>query len=102
VIVPGGQVTEKPNVDDNQNTRPLAQNRIQAADRGYQSLQELFAAAEKEGKDTTPCEHLLELAEEYLQRAQENYEKGNFIAANYWALQATTLLEEAEECLKQL
>ena len=102
VIVPGGQVTEKPNVDDNQNTRPLAQNRIQSADRDYQSLLELFAAAEKEGKDTTPCEHLLELAEEYLQRAQENYEKGNFIAANYWALQATALLEEAEECLRQL
>jgi len=103
VNVPGpGQINDEPPTDPNEQMQPVADNRIQAADRTLESLQEQLAAAEREGKDTTPCKDLLELAEEYLRLAQENYEKGNFIAANYWALQATAMLEEAEKCLENL
>lgn len=103
VVVPGNSpTTEEPPTDYNQQVQPLANNRIQSAETGLQSLQDLIAAAENEGKDTTPCKILLELVEEYLQRAQENYEKGNYIAANYWALQATATLEEAEKCVENL
>ena len=103
VVVPGSNATtEEPPPDYNQQVQPLANNSIQTAETGLQSLQDLIAAAENEGKDTTPCKILLELVEEYLQRAQENYEKGNYIAANYWALQATATLEEAEKCIENL
>ncbi|MBU7016850.1 MAG: hypothetical protein HXS44_05030 [Theionarchaea archaeon] len=103
VVVPGPSAgAEEPPPDYNQQVQPLANNSIQSAETGLQSLQDLIAAAESEGKDTTPCKILLELVEEYLQRAQENYEKGNYIAANYWALQATATLEEAEKCIENL
>ncbi len=103
VVVPGpSATTEEPPPDYNQQVQPLANNSIQTAETGLQSLQDLIAAAENEGKDTTPCKILLELVEEYLRRAQENYEKGNYIAANYWALQATATLEEAEKCIENL
>ncbi|MBU7045154.1 MAG: hypothetical protein HXS54_01850, partial [Theionarchaea archaeon] len=103
VVVPSpSATTEEPPPDYNQQVQPLANNNIQTAETGLQSLQDLIAAAENEGKDTTPCKILLELVEEYLQRAQENYEKGNYIAANYWALQATATLEEAEKCIENL
>jgi hypothetical protein len=103
VKVPGpGQGTEEPPTDSNEQMQPVAGNRIRDARQALDMLQQQFAAAEDEGKDTTPCEKLLELVEEYLQRAQENFERGNYIAANYWALQATAALEEADKCLKNL
>lgn len=103
VTVPGANlIPEKPKPDPNEQMRPVANNRVLTVERSLESLRQQFAALEAEGKDTTPCEDLLALAEEYLARAQENYEKGNYIAANYWALQATAMLEEAEECLENL
>lgn len=103
VVIPGpGQMVEDNPSDPNEQMQPVADNRIQSAETALDLLEQQFAAAEGEGKDTTPCEELLELVEAYIQTAQENFERGNYIAANYWALQATAVLEEAEECLKNL
>ncbi len=96
------QPPEEPPPDPNEQMQPVADNRIQTVEDTLESLQEQFAALKEEEKDTTPCDALLELVEEYLERARENYEKGNYIAANYWALQATSTLEEAQECLENL
>lgn len=95
-------ITNETVPDHNEQMRPVANNRIRSVESDLEMLQEHFSTMEAEGKDTTPCERLLELVEEYLQRAQENFEKGNYIAANYWALQATEALEEAEKCLENL
>jgi hypothetical protein len=102
VKVPGAGQNPENNQDDNQQMQPVADNRLQAAEQALEALQLQLTNAQNEGKDTTPCEELFELVEVYLQRAQENYEKGNYIAANYWALQATKALDETEECLRNL
>lgn len=102
VVVPGSVQNPENIQDNNQQMQPVADNRLQAAEQALAVLQLQLANAQSEGKDITPCEELLELVEVYLQRAQENYDRGNYIAANYWALQATEALEEAEECLKNL
>jgi hypothetical protein len=101
-VLSSNVISNESALDSNEQVQPLANHRIQAVGRVLESLRQEFAALESEGKDITPCEELLELVEEYLQKAQENYEKGNYIAANYWALQAAAALEEAEECLENL
>lgn len=95
-------IVVKPPPNSNEQMQPVASHRIQQVRSVLESLQQQAAAAEEEGKNVEPCKEKLDLAEEYLQRAQDNYEKGNYIAANYWALQATEALEEAEECLENL
>ncbi|MBU7014057.1 MAG: hypothetical protein HXS52_01730 [Theionarchaea archaeon] len=102
VAIPGAaQLITKP-TDSNQQIQTLANNRIQEARNILESLNEQFALLESEGKDTTPCEDLLNQVEEYLRLAEENYQKSNYIAANYWALQATAAMERAEKCLDEL
>ncbi|MGC1120895.1 MAG: clostripain-related cysteine peptidase [Candidatus Methanofastidiosia archaeon] len=102
VTIPGpAQLINKP-TDYNQQIQSLANNRIQEARSMLESLNQQFASLESEGKDTTPCEELLEQVEEYLRLAEENYQRGNYIAANYWALQATAAMEKAEKCLDEL
>jgi hypothetical protein len=102
VIVRGLGQTEEPVTSPNEQMQPVADNRVQSAETLYDQLVQQFSTAEDEGKDTTPCEDLLELVEIYLERAQENYQRGNYIAANYWALQAAAAMEDAEECLDNL
>ena len=103
VVIPNPNlIVEEPPADPNEQMRPAADNRIRAAEADLESVEQQLAAAEEEGKDTTPCEALLEKVHEYLRLAQENYEKGNYIAANYWALEALALLEETEKCLEGL
>lgn len=102
VVIPGLNLVTEPVPNYNEQMQPVASHRIQVVEAALRSLQQRFAAAQTQGKDTTPCQALLDLVEEYLEKAKENFEKGNYIAANYWALQATAALEEAEECLENL
>ncbi|MBU7044102.1 MAG: hypothetical protein HXS47_10965 [Theionarchaea archaeon] len=103
VHVPGpSQITEESTPDPNEQLQPVASNRIQSTENALEILRQQFQAKMKEGKDVEPCEALLKLVEEYLATAKENFQKGNYIAANYWTLQATAALEEAEECLEDL
>ncbi|MBU7023078.1 MAG: hypothetical protein HXS40_02835 [Theionarchaea archaeon] len=102
VTIPGpAQLIVKP-TDNNQQVQSLANNRIQEARNMLESLNQRFASLQNEGKDTTPCEELIKQVEEYLRLAEENYQRGNYIAANYWALQATAAMEKAEKCLDEL
>jgi hypothetical protein len=96
------QISEEPTPDPNEQMQPVANNRIQSTENDLEILRQQFQAKINEGKDVEPCEALLTLVEEYLALAQENFKKGNYIAANYWTLQATAALEEAEECLEDL
>jgi len=45
-------------------------------------------------------EELLEKVEENLEKAEEFYESGNYIAANYWALQALELMQQILEIIQ--
>ncbi|MBU6997148.1 MAG: hypothetical protein HXS41_05565 [Theionarchaea archaeon] len=102
VTIPApAQVINNP-TDNNEQIQSLANNRIQEVRTILESLNQQFASLESEGKDTTPCEELLQEVEEYLRLAEENYQRGNYIAANYWALQATAAMEKAEKCLDEL
>ena len=96
------QLTEEPSPDPNEQMQPVASTRIRNAENALEILRQQFLAKMNEGKDVEPCEALLAKVEEYLAIAQDNYEKGNYIAANYWTLQATGALEEAEKCLEDL
>lgn len=102
ITVVGPNRVEEQITSPNEQMQPVARTRLQSAETLLDQLTEQFATAESEGKDTTPCEELLELVELYLERAEEHYGRGNYIAANYWALQATSAMEEAEECLNNL
>ncbi|MBU7031949.1 MAG: hypothetical protein HXS53_05430 [Theionarchaea archaeon] len=101
-VISPSQLSEEPAPDPNEQMQPVANTRIRNAENALEILRQQFLAKLNEGKDVEPCEALLAKVEEYLAIAQDNYEKGNYIAANYWTLQATGALEAAEKCLEDL
>ncbi|MFQ6088786.1 MAG: hypothetical protein ACE5K0_07800 [Candidatus Methanofastidiosia archaeon] len=64
--------------------------------------EELLGEAKEKGFETKECEELYEKAIEFLEKAENFYKGGNYIAANNYALKAIELFEEAIECLEEL
>lgn len=102
VVIPAPIPVSEPAPDYNKQMQPVANNKITSAQSTLELLRREFASLQEKGKDVGPCKILLDLAEEYLKKAEENYQRGNYIAANYWALQATAVLEQAKKCLENL
>lgn len=86
----------------NQQMRPVAQTHIKKAEDFIPVIRQLIDEAEAEGKNTIVAKQLLEQAEEALEKAYMYFAGGNYIAANYWAMQAIKLLEECKEYLDNL
>lgn len=86
----------------NQQMRPVSQTHIKEAEDHIPYTEELIEEAKAEGKDTTECEELLEQAKEALEKAYMYFAGGNYIAANYWAMQAIEFLEKCRKCLENL
>ena len=76
---------------------PLALDNVKKAEALIEACQEAIKNAPP-GKDITGCEKLLEKAKDALEKAHTYFAGGNYIAANYWAIQTIKLLEECIEC----
>ncbi|MFQ5892529.1 MAG: hypothetical protein ACE5HW_07025, partial [Candidatus Methanofastidiosia archaeon] len=63
---------------------------------------DLLSEAQNKGLDTSQCEILIDEAKELLTLANQEFGKGNYIAANNFALQALSKLKETKECLEEL
>jgi hypothetical protein len=97
--------TPKPPV---QTIQPLAHFRISQAKQILSEAEEICAHAAEKREDPAYdefyrecCENKLDEIRNLIERAERYFEDGNYIAANYWALKAYTLLVEIGVCCGQ-
>ncbi|MBU7012514.1 MAG: hypothetical protein HXS46_17675 [Theionarchaea archaeon] len=102
VIIRTANPTPANRSNPNQQMRPVSQTHIKEAEDHIPYIEELVEEAKAEGKDTTECEELLEQAKKALEKAYMYFAGGNYIAANYWAMQAIEFLEKCRKCLENL
>lgn len=62
----------------------------------------MLSQARAKGLDTSAVEVVAKKAEEYLQAARDYFRGGNYVAANFFALEAIDMYEEALETLKNM
>ena len=94
--------TTKP-VDTNKPMASLASYRILQAKSLLEEVQKTCTKL-KDKEDllySKCCADRLDDVTEYIKIAERFFIGGNYIAANYWALKALTLLQEIEECCQQ-
>lgn len=86
----------------NQSIQPLASFNISIAKSLHEKAAEL--SEELTAKNTVPADvkEKIEMAAEYIEKAEMYYTGQNYIAANYWATRAITLLKEVIETLENL
>ncbi|MFQ6087780.1 MAG: lamin tail domain-containing protein [Candidatus Methanofastidiosia archaeon] len=92
----------RPHVDITETIKPLAQNTINENNSLLSDVEDLLSEAQNKGLDTSQCEILIDEAKELLTLANQEFGKGNYIAANNFALQALSKLKETKECLEEL
>ncbi len=90
-----------PPPDHNEMVHPLALENIRKAQDLQAEVDNLVKEMASQGKEI-PEEmmNLIELAETCLEKAEYYGTTGNFIAANYWAIQAQELLKEVMQALQ--
>ena len=82
--------------DFNESMRSLASHRISQVQSLLEEVQGLLT--ELDQSSSTSCFDRLTDVETYLEKAETFFMSGNYIAANYWVLQAYNLLQEIQEC----
>ena len=80
----------------------LALSRIRDAESLQEEANRFLEEAKEEGLDTSTCELIIEEALILLEEAKNFYTDGNYIAANYYALEAIEKYKEAMKCLEEL
>lgn len=80
----------------------LALSRIRDAESLQEEVNILLEETKEKGLDTSTCELIIEEALNLLEEAKNFYAGGNYIAANYYALEAIKKFREAMKCLEDL
>lgn len=80
----------------------LALSRIRDAESLQEKVNQLLDEAKEKGLDTSNCESIIKEAIHLLEEANNFYNGGNYIAANYYALGAFDKFKEALKCLEEL
>ena len=82
---------------------PLASYRISQVQSLLEEVQKTYTKPKDEEDPlySKCCVNRLDEITEYLEMAEKFFMGGNYIAANYWALGALTLLQEVEERCQQ-
>jgi len=92
--------TPQPPVDYNSPVRSLATHNISQSQSVFDEVQSMCEKLKNENDPlySKCCVDRLDEVTAYLEMAEKYFMSGNFIAANYWALQALEILQEIEEC----
>ena len=96
-----GVVLDLPPPDYNEMMRPLALENIKKAQDLHTDVENLVESIMNQGKQIPEeVKTLIDLAETYLARAEYYNTSGNYVAANYWAIQAQEQFKEAIQSLE--
>lgn len=81
---------------------PLAAYRISQVKSVLEEVQTACTqlSDEEDALYSTCCLDVLDEAIQLLEMAEQFYASGNYMAANYYALEALTLLQKIQECYK--
>ena len=94
---------QSPPPDYNEMTHPLALENIKKAKDLQAEVDNLVEDITDQGKEIPEeVKTLIDLAQTHLEKAEDYYAAGNYIAANYWAIRAQELFKEVIQALKDL